>query len=113
MLTYAPLSPAFRFSFEWYTECVPPQRTARRSNRPIRFPNRIHFYRIKAALTQAMVGKAVGRLRWAVSAWERGVTLPRVRDLFRLAWVLHTLIESLYPSLYEEARKPDLSAAGA
>jgi transcriptional regulator with XRE-family HTH domain len=64
-------------------------------------------------MTQAAVAKAVGRLRWAVSAWERGVTLPRVPDLFRLAHVLHTLIESLYPTLYNSTRDPDTSPAAA
>jgi putative transcriptional regulator len=85
---------------------VPPQRTPRHSRRPVRFPNRIHYYRLKAGLTQRALGKAVGRLRWAVSAWERGCDLPSVPNLFRLAKALNTFVEALYPSLYEAARRP-------
>jgi transcriptional regulator with XRE-family HTH domain len=48
----------------------------------------------------------VGRLRWTISAWEHGATLPTVPDLFKLAKVLNTFVEALYPSLYEAARKP-------
>jgi len=61
---------------------------------------------LKAGLTQRALGKAVGRLRWAVAAWERGSTLPRVPDLFRLAKALNTFVEALYPGLYEAARRP-------
>lgn len=101
-----PSLPLFGFSSGCYTKAVPPQRTLRRSRRPIRFPNRIHHYRLKAGLTQHSLAKAVGRLRWAVSAWERGANLPNVPDLFRLAKALNTFVEALYPCLYEAARRP-------
>ena len=82
------------------------QRTPRPSSRPVRFPNRIHHYRIQANLTQRALGQAVRRNRKAVSSWERGANLPPAPELFRLAKVLNTFVEALYPSLYEAARQP-------
>jgi len=41
-----------------------------------------------------------------VSSWERGASLPPAPELFRLAKVLNTFVEALYPSLYEAARRP-------
>jgi transcriptional regulator with XRE-family HTH domain len=85
---------------------VPPQRTPRRSKRPVRFPNRIRHYRLQGGLTQRALAHAVGRLRWTVSAWEHGATLPTAPDLFKLAKALNTFVEALYPCLYEAARRP-------
>ena len=85
---------------------MPPQRTPRRSTRPVRYGNRIHHYRLQANLTQRALGESVGRNRQAVSAWERGSALPSAPDLFKLAKTLNTFVEALYPSLYEAARRP-------
>lgn len=85
---------------------MPPQRTPRSSRRPVRFPNRIRQYRVKAGLTQRALASAVGRLRWTISAWEHGCNLPPVPDLFKLAKALNTFVEALYPGLYEAARRP-------
>ena len=57
-------------------------------------------------MTQRALAQAVGRLRWTISAWEHGSTLPAAPDLFKLAKILNTFVEALYPCLYEAARKP-------
>jgi transcriptional regulator with XRE-family HTH domain len=84
---------------------MPPQRSPR-SRQPIRHLNRIRHYRLLSNLTQRELGVAVGRKRKAISLWERGTTLPSAPELFRLAKVLNTFVEALYPSLFEAARKP-------
>ena len=42
----------------------------------------------------------LGRRRNAVSSWERGLTLPNVPRLLRMAKMLNTLAESLYMEFY-------------
>jgi transcriptional regulator with XRE-family HTH domain len=42
----------------------------------------------------------LGRGRNAVSSWERGLTLPNVPRLMRMAKILGTLAESLYMEFY-------------
>ena len=42
----------------------------------------------------------LGRGRDAVSSWERGLTLPNVPRLMRMAKILGTLAESLYMDFY-------------
>lgn len=76
------------------------QFTLRRLRGKARFPNCIREYRLRAGLSQAMLGKLIGKSRSAVSCWERGRKLPRLPDLFRLARALSTLAESLYAEFY-------------
>jgi transcriptional regulator with XRE-family HTH domain len=42
----------------------------------------------------------LGRSKDAVSSWERGLSLPSVKHLMRMAKVLGTLAESLYRDFY-------------
>jgi len=76
------------------------QITPRTSRRAPRFPNRIREYRLKAGLSQRKLAQALGRGRNAVSSWERGLTLPSVPKLMRLAKHLDTLAEALYEDFY-------------
>ena len=76
------------------------QLTPRASRHAPRFPNAIREYRLKAGLSQRSLAAALGRGRNAVSSWERGLTLPSVPRLMRMAKVLGTLAESLYMKFY-------------
>jgi transcriptional regulator with XRE-family HTH domain len=84
---------------------MPAQSTPRLSRLRPRFPNRIREYRLKAGLTQQKLGKLLGRGRDAISAWERGLTLPSLPKAIWMATVLGTLAESLYVEIYWSARK--------
>ena len=79
---------------------MPIQHTPRASRHAPRFPNKIREYRLKAGLSQAKLARMLGRGRDAVSSWERGLTLPNVPRLMRMAKILGTLAESLYADFY-------------
>lgn len=79
---------------------MPIQHTPRPSRHAPRFPNRIREYRLKAGLTQRRLAELLGRGRDAVSSWERGLSLPSVPKLMRMAKLLGTLAESLYAEFY-------------
>jgi transcriptional regulator with XRE-family HTH domain len=83
--------------------------TRRRGTRPVRFPNRIREYRIRAGMSQDSLAAQIGRSRSVISLWERGHTLPSVVDLFKLARALATLTESLYIGLYQ-LHRPEIAA---
>ncbi len=76
------------------------QITPRLSHKPSKFPNAIREYRLRIGLSQRGLGAVVGKSRKVISAWERGLTLPKLPSVFRLAKTLGTLAESLYHSLY-------------
>lgn len=76
------------------------QITPRPSRHAPRFPNTIREYRLKAGLSQRRLAALIGRGRNAVSSWERGLTLPSVPRLLRMAKTLDTLAESLYRDFY-------------
>ncbi len=91
---------------------MPIQHTPRASRHSSRFPNKIREYRLKAGLSQRKLAGQLGRGKDAVSSWERGLTLPNVPRLMRMAKILGTLAESLYADFYitfppeVEAAKP-------
>ncbi len=91
------------------------QYTQRACRHLARFPNQIREYRLKAGLTQRKLGELLGRTRNAVSSWERGLTLPSVPLLLRMAKILGTLAESLYMDFYSTFQKEGAAAnpAGA
>jgi transcriptional regulator with XRE-family HTH domain len=76
------------------------QHTPRVSRHIPRFPNKIREYRLKAGLSQRKLAALLGRGKDAVSSWERGLTLPNVPRLMRMAKILDTLAESLYTDFY-------------
>lgn len=86
------------------------QYTQRSSRRVARFPNRIREYRLKAGLSQRKLAEMLGRGRDAVSSWERGLNLPSVPRLLRMAKILGTLAESLYMDFYSTFPKDGESA---
>lgn len=79
---------------------MPVQFTPRLSRHTQRFPNRIREYRLKAGLSQLRLARQLGRGKDAVSSWERGLTLPNVPRLMKMAKILGTLAESLYLEFY-------------
>ena len=81
------------------------QHTQRASRHTPRFPNTIREYRLKAGLSQRKLAQLLGRGRNAVSSWERGLTLPSVPRLLRMAKILGTLAESLYMDFYSTFSK--------
>ena len=76
------------------------QHTPRASRHSPRFPNKIREYRLKAGLSQRKLAAMLGRGKDAVSSWERGLTLPNVPRLMRMAKILGTLAEALYMDFY-------------
>lgn len=76
------------------------QFTPRLSRHAARFPNTIREYRLKAGLSQRKLAAFLGRSKDAVSSWERGLSLPSVPLLMRMAKHLGTLAESLYRDFY-------------
>jgi transcriptional regulator with XRE-family HTH domain len=76
------------------------QYTPRASRHAARFPNAIRPYRLKAGLSQRKLAALLGRSKDAVSSWERGLTLPSVPRLLKMAKILGTLAESLYMDFY-------------
>lgn len=83
------------------------QYTPRLSRCVARFPNTIREYRLKAGLSQRKLAAMLGRSKDAVSSWERGVNLPSVPLLMRMAKILGTLAESLYRHFYETFHRED------
>ena len=104
-------TPLFGLSSGRYPE-VMIQYTQRVLRHTPRFPNKIREYRLKAGLSQRKLAEMLGRGRNAISSWERGLTLPSVPRLLKMAKILGTLAESLYMDFYATFPK-DGEAANA
>ena len=89
------------------------QHTPRASRHAIRFPNQIREYRLKAGLSQRNLAAMLGRGKDAVSSWERGLALPNVPCLLKMAKILGTLAESLYIDFYTTIPKETEAAIAA
>jgi putative transcriptional regulator len=87
------------------------QHTPRPSRLVVRFPNSIREYRLKAGLSQRKLASLLGRSKDAVSSWERGLNLPSVTLLMRMAKILGTLAESLYREFYVTFRSDESANA--
>ena len=77
-----------------------PQHSSRLRRIPVKVPNHIRRYRLQLGLTQRDVAHKLGVRLSTVSSWERGLTCPAAKPLFRLAKILNTLAEALYPQFY-------------
>lgn len=88
---------------------MPPQYSSRLRRLPPKMPNEIRRYRIGVGLTQLEVARVLGIRLATMSSWERGLTCPAGPMLLRLAKVLDTLAEALYPQFY--LGRPDASMA--
>lgn len=102
--------PLFGFSSGRYDAAMAVQYTPRLSRHVAQFPNTIREYRLKAGLSQHALAAMLGRSKDAVSSWERGLNLPSVPLLMRMAKILGTLAESLYRHFYDTLRREDAAS---
>lgn len=79
---------------------MPPQHSSRFHRASPKAPNTIRKYRLQLGLTQRELAKLVGTRPATISEWERGLTFPSAELVLRLAKVLNTLAEALYPQFY-------------
>lgn len=79
---------------------MPPQHSLRLRRLAPRYGNDIRRYRLQLGLTQLEVARSLGTRSATVSSWERGQTCPTGPMLLKLAKVLNTLAEALYPQFY-------------
>lgn len=92
---------------------MPPQYSSRFTRVPPKVPNTIRKYRLQLGLTQREVAELVGTQASTVSGWERGLSCPAGALLLRLAKVLNTLAEALYPQFYRRREGEVVSAVPA
>lgn len=59
--------------------------------------NKIFEFRTKNGLTQRQLANELGMLYQALQRYERGSVVPPVYVAIRLARVLHTTVEELFP----------------
>lgn len=91
---------------------MPPQHSPRLHCLPAKTPNVIRQYRLRLGLTQREVAGLLAVRPTTVSAWERGLTCPSAALVLRLAKVLNTLAEALYPQFYvPRKRESDATAS--
>jgi transcriptional regulator with XRE-family HTH domain len=86
---------------------MPPQYSSRLRKVPARLANQIRKYRLVLGLTQLEVARSLGIRSATFSSWERGLTCPTGPMLLRLAKVLNTLAEALYPQFYRTPGQAD------
>ena len=72
------------------------QFTPRPSHHTPKFPNAIRHYRVQRGLSQHRLSVALEVHRSTVSLWERGLRIPSVPRLFRMARELRTMPEAHY-----------------
>ena len=60
--------------------------------------NKLIVYRKHLELTQCELADMIGVTHQALSAWEKGLRLPRVDNAIRLADALGTTVEDLFGS---------------
>jgi len=90
---------------------MPPQYSSRLRKTPPKLANQIRKYRLGLGLTQLEVARSLGIRSATFSSWERGLTCPTGPMLLRLAKVLNTLAEALYPQFCLGREQPGLTTA--
>ena len=91
---------------------MPPQYSSRLRRVPTKIANHIRHYRVQLGLTQRELAGSLGVRVTTMSSWERGQSCPSTPLLLRLAKMLNTMAEALYPQFYlvrgpeERRRKP-------
>lgn len=94
------LRPLFGYCSGVYTGSMALQFTHRLSSKTARFPNRIRYFRVRAGFSQRQLGTRMHRGRDVISAWERGLYLPSMRNVFRLSRTFSVSVEQLFSSFY-------------
>lgn len=72
--------------------------------------NEIRRYRLQLGVTQRELARQCGVRLSTYSSWERGMTCPAVPMVFKLAKLLSTLAEGLYPEFYLVQREKEVTA---
>ena len=80
------------------------QFTPRLSRHTPRYPNSIRRYRVQRRLSQERLAVKLELHRSLISLWERGLRLPTVPGLLRMAGELGVVPDALYPDLALLAR---------
>lgn len=105
--------PLFGFSSGRYLESMKPQYSSRFRRIPPKVANEIRRYRLQLGVTQREVARLLGVRISTFSSWERGMTCPSVPMIFKLAKLLNTLAEGLYPQFYLTKGEEGLNALAA
>jgi DNA-binding XRE family transcriptional regulator len=103
----------FGFSSGCYLVFMKPQYSSRlRRIRP-KVRNEIRRYRLQLGITQRELARQVGVRLSTFSSWERGLTCPSVPMVLKLAKLLSTLAEGLYPEFYLGQKEKQVAAGPA
>jgi transcriptional regulator with XRE-family HTH domain len=66
-------------------------------------PNNLKEFRLKAGLTQKQVAEMLGmQCEDRLSHWEKGQSMPSVKNLFTLAKVYKALPHTLFPNFSDD-----------
>ena len=57
----------------------------------------IQKYRVKNGMSQGELAQKMGVSSAAISMWENGVTLPRLKQLIKLALIFECTLDDLVP----------------
>ena len=90
-----------------------PQYSARLRRLRPKVRNEIRRYRLQRGLTQRAIASQLGVRLSTFSGWERGMTCPSVAMVLKLAKLLSTLAEGLYPEFYAARREEEVTAQAA
>jgi len=90
---------------------MPPQYSSRFHRLPTKTPNAIRKYRLQLGMTQRELARLLKIRPATVSEWERGISCPSAGPLLRLAKILNTLAEALYPHFYSPHQESSVTRA--
>jgi DNA-binding XRE family transcriptional regulator len=101
----------FGFSSGCYPEItMRPQYSSRlRRIRP-KVHNEIRRYRLQLGITQRELARRVGVRLSTLSSWELGMTCPALPMAIKLAKILNTLAEGLYPEIFARKVNDEVTA---
>jgi transcriptional regulator with XRE-family HTH domain len=90
-----------------------PQYSSRLRRIPPKVHNEIRRYRLQLGVTQRELARQLGVRLSTFSSWERGITCPSTAFLLKLAKLLNTLAEGLYPQFYLVRGENEVTASTA
>jgi transcriptional regulator with XRE-family HTH domain len=71
-----------------------------------RIPNSLRKYRKASGLRQKDVARLLGlKSPSLISRWEKGVSLPKLSNLFKLALIYGTMVDALFMDLRASLRE--------
>lgn len=90
-----------------------PQYSSRlRRIRP-RVHNEIRRYRLQLGITQRELARRVGVRLSTLSSWELGMTCPALPMAIKMAKILNTLAEGLYPEIFSQKENEEVTVQAA